>query len=122
MSIPPYVLDVLGAFYYVRTQNLRVGFPIYMTNHDNAKTYELKVIVQRRETVEVSAGKFKCIMVEPQLRGDAIFQQKGELWVWLTDDQYKIPVQMKSAVFIGSITTELKKIEGIQLPLPSQLD
>jgi hypothetical protein len=69
----------------------------------------------------VKAGKFRCIVVKPELRGDAIFQQKGELWVWVSDDQYKIPVQMKSAVFIGSITTELKEIEGIPLPLPSQL-
>ena len=119
--IPPYVLDILASFYYVRTQNLRVGRPIYITNHDNDKIYDLKVIIQKREVIEVDAGKFRCIMVQPQLLGDAIFQQKGELWVWLSDDQYKIPVQMKSAVFIGSITTELKKIEGISLPLPAQL-
>ncbi|HFE63918.1 MAG TPA: DUF3108 domain-containing protein, partial [Caldithrix sp.] len=49
------------------------------------------------------------------------FKQKGKLWIWLTDDQYKIPVQMKSAVFIGKITTELTKIEGVPLPLPSQV-
>lgn len=121
VDIPPYVLDILASFYYVRTQKLRVGRPIYITNHDNEKVYDLKVIIQKREVIEVQAGKFNCIMVQPQLVGDAIFQQKGELWVWLTDDQYKIPVQMKSAVFIGSITTELKKIEGVPLPLPAQL-
>jgi hypothetical protein len=121
LPIPKYVLDVLGSFYFVRTQPLRVGMPLYITNHDNAKVYDLKVIIQKRETIEVSAGKFRCLMVEPQLRGDAIFKQKGRLWVWLSDDEYKIPVQMKSAVFVGSITTELKKIEGLPLPLPSQI-
>jgi len=121
VDIPPYVLDILAAFYYVRTQKLRVGMPIYLTNHDNKKVYDLRVIVQKRETIKVKAGKFKCIMVQPQLRGEAIFKQKGELWVWLSDDEYKIPVQMKSAVFVGSITTELTKIEGIKLPLPSQI-
>ena len=121
VKIPPYVLDILAAFYYVRTQKLRLGIPIYLTNHDNKKVYDLRVIVQKRETIKVKAGKFKCIMVQPQLRGEAIFKQKGELWVWLSDDQYKIPVQMKSAVFVGSITTELTKIEGINLPLPSQV-
>ncbi len=121
LQIPKYVLDILTAFYYVRTQNLRIGMPLYMTNHDNKKIYNLKVIVQKREIKKVDAGKFRCIMVEPMLRGDAIFKQKGRLWVWLTDDQYKIPVEMKSAVFVGSITTELQKIEGIPLPLPSQI-
>lgn len=121
IEIPPYVLDILASFYYVRTQDLTVGMPVYLTNHDNKKVYDLKVIVQRKEIVQVKAGKFRCIIVQPKLLGEAIFKQKGELWVWLSDDQYKIPVQMKSAVFVGSITTELTKIEGISLPLPSQI-
>ena len=50
-----------------------------------------------------------------------IFKQKGELWVWLTDDENKIPVQMRSKVAVGSITTELKKIEGVSLPIKSQI-
>jgi len=122
IPVPPYVLDILASFYYVRTQDLEVGMPIFMTNHDNKKVYNLKVVIQRREIVKVKAGKFRCIKVQPQLRGEAIFKQKGKLWVWLTDDQYKIPVQMKSAVFIGNITTELTKIEGVPLPLPSQVN
>ncbi len=121
LNIPPYVLDILASFYYVRTQNLEVGHPIYLTNHDNKKIYDLKVLVQKRETIKVKAGKFKCVVVEPMLRGEAIFKQKGRLWVWLSDDQYKIPVQMKSKVLIGSITTELTAIHGVPLPLPSQI-
>lgn len=122
IAIPPYVLDILASFYYVRSQQLRVGMPLYITNHDNKKIYDLKVLIQRREIVDVEAGKFRTIMVQPKLQGEGIFKQKGELWVWLTDDQYKIPVQMKSAVFIGSITTELTKIEGVGQPLPSQVE
>ncbi len=121
MNIPPYVLDILASFYYVRTQDIQVGMPLYLTNHDNKKVYDLKVIVQKKEIIEVRAGKFRCIIVQPVLMGEAIFKQKGELWVWLSDDQYKIPIQMKSAVFVGSITTELTKIEGVPLPLPSQI-
>ncbi len=121
LETPPYVMDVLGAFYYVRTQDLQVGEPLYMSNHDNKKVYDLQVIIQRKETVRVKAGKFRCIVVQPRLQGAAIFKQKGKLWVWLTDDQYKIPVLMKSKVVVGSITTELKKIEGLPLPLPSQI-
>ncbi|MEJ2636276.1 MAG: DUF3108 domain-containing protein [Calditrichia bacterium] len=121
IDTPPYVLDILASFYYVRTQKLRVGMPLYIMNHDNKKIYDLKVLVQKRETIKVDAGKFKCIVVQPVLRGESIFKQKGKLWVWLTDDQYKIPVQMKSAVLVGSITTELTGIEGVPLPLPSQV-
>ncbi|MCK6619760.1 MAG: DUF3108 domain-containing protein [Calditrichaceae bacterium] len=121
LDIPEYVLDVLSAFYYVRTQELKIGEPIYMANHDNRQVYQLQVIIQRKERVKVDAGTFDCIMVQPRLLGEAIFKQKGELWVWLTDDEYKIPVQMKSAVAVGSITTELKKIEGVPNPIPARV-
>ena len=121
LQIPAYVMDVLAAFYYVRTQKLEPGMPLYMSNHDNNKVYDLQVIVQRRERIKVDAGEFNTIMVQPRLKGEAIFKQKGELWIWLTDDQYKIPVQMKSKVAVGKITTELKEIEGVPRPLPSQV-
>jgi len=121
LTVPKYVIDILGAFYYVRTQRLRVGDPIYITNHDNKNIYKLKVIIQRREQIKVKAGKFNCIVVQPQLKGDAIFKQKGKLWVWLTDDELKIPVQMKSKAFIGSIVTELTKIEGIEKPITARV-
>lgn len=121
LEIPPYVLDIFSSFYYVRTQNLRIGRPIYLTNHDNKKIYNLKVIIQRKEIVKVKAGKFRCIMIQPVLKGESLFKQKGKLWVWLTDDQYKIPILMKSSAFIGKITTELTDLEGFSLPLPSQI-
>jgi hypothetical protein len=121
LQIPEYVLDVLCAFYYVRTQELEVGMPIYMSNHDNKKVYDLKVIIQRKERIKVDAGTFDCIMVQPVLQGEAIFKQQGKLWVWLTDDERKIPVRMKSKVAVGSITTELIKIEGVPLPLKAQV-
>jgi hypothetical protein len=121
LAVPKYVIDILGSFYYVRTQRLRVGDPIYITNHDNKSIYKLKVIIQRREQVKVKAGKFNCVVVQPQLKGDAIFKQKGKLWVWLTDDELKIPVQMKSKAFIGSVVTELTKIEGIKKPITAMI-
>jgi hypothetical protein len=48
-------------------------------------------------------------VVEPILRGPAIFTQKGRLTVWLTNDRYKMPVLMKSKVVIGSVAAVLKE-------------
>jgi hypothetical protein len=38
----------------------------------------------------------------------------------VTDDQYKIPLKVEAELFFGSIYVEIEKIEGHQLPLPSQ--
>jgi hypothetical protein len=106
-QVPDYVQDVLSAFYFVRTQDLQVGRSIFVDNHTDKKTYSLEVKVLRKERVKVEAGEFDCVVVEPLLKTPGIFEQKGSLTVWLTDDEVKMPVLMKSKVFIGSISTEL---------------
>ena len=106
-QVPEYVQDVLSAFYFVRTQDLQVGKSILVDNHTDKKTYPLEVKVLRKEKVKVEAGEFNCLVVEPLLKTPGIFEQKGKLTVWLTDDEAKMPVLMKSKVIIGSISTEL---------------
>ncbi len=114
MKIPPCVQDILSSFYYVRTQKLEVGKSLYIDNHADNKLYPLEIKVHKKERVKVDAGEFDCVVVEPILRATGLFKSKGRLLVWLTDDERKIPVQMKSKIFIGYITAELKKMEGVK--------
>jgi hypothetical protein len=107
IPVPPFVQDVLSALYYVRTQPLEIGKSLFVDNHTDKKNYPLEVKVLKKERVEVDAGTFDCLVVQPILQAAGVFEQKGSLTVWLTDDQKKMPVLMKSKVVIGSITTEL---------------
>ena len=120
INIPPYVNDILSAFYLVRNQKLEVGKSIYLITNEKEKVYSLEIRIHKKEIVEVEAGKFHCIKIEPLLKGEGIFKSKGRLIVWLSDDQYKIPVQMTSEILVGNITTELTDIIGIK-NLPSQI-
>ena len=113
LQIPPCVQDILTSLYYIRTQKLEVGKSLFLDNHADNKLYPLEVKVHKKETIVVKAGIFDCIVVEPILRASGIFKSKGRLLVWLTDDERKIPVQMKSKIIIGYITAELKKMEGL---------
>jgi len=109
VAIAPRTQDVLSALYYVRTLPLDVGQAIALANHTDGKNYPLVVKVLGRERVTVDAGTFDCLVVEPILRGPAIFSQKGRLTVWVTDDKYKMPVLMKSKVVIGHVSAVLKE-------------
>lgn len=102
------VLDMLSSLYFVRAQKLEKGKDVIFDIINREKQYPLVVKVLGKETVKTSAGKFDCILVEPQFRGEGIFVSKGKsLKVWLTDDEYKMPVKMKTEVFIGSVSAEL---------------
>ncbi len=110
-TIPTYafVQDAFSSLYYARTQELIPGKAVMIDNHTDRKNFPLKLEVYKKERIKVPAGEFDCIVVEPVMRAEGIFKAKGRIWIWLTDDQYRIPVMMKTEVFIlGSVTAKLK--------------
>jgi len=107
MDVPARVHDVLSAFYYVRTQPLPNGATLLLPTHDNKKSYDMEVKVHRRERVQVPAGSFDCVVVEPMLKSEGVFKSKGSILVWLSDDARRIPVLVRSKVPVGSISISL---------------
>lgn len=102
------VLDMLSSLYYVRSRPLETGKDITFDIINREERYPLVVKVLGKETVKTKAGKFNCWVVEPQFRGEGIFVAKGKsLKVWLTDDEFRMPVKMSVEVFIGSVYAEL---------------
>lgn len=107
IAVPPVVQDAISALYYVRTLDLQVGKSVFVDNFTDGEHYLLEVRVLERETIEVEAGRFSCLVVEPLDKGNGVFKHEGRLKVWLTDDRMKMPVLMKAKVLVGSITAEL---------------
>ena len=121
VKIPNRVFDALSAFYVIRTLTLKPGKPVFITSLEKKKVYKIKIKVYPKEIIHVKAGTFRCIRIEPLMSGNGIFKHEGKLNIWLTDDQFKIPVQMTTKVIVGHITAELVKMEGIPQPIPAQI-
>lgn len=123
-KIPPYVHDIVSAFYYVRTldlSKLKKGDKIKLQNFYKDKTYDLEVLYHGKEIVSVKAGKFRCVVVEPLVQEGGLFKSEGSILIWLTDDNAKIPVKVKTKVVIGSIDGELIAFENLRTPLKAKL-
>lgn len=99
--------SIMSAFYLVRTLPLKVGETSRFSAVSGKKRYELKVIVHGREKIESIFGEVPCIKVEPVLDGDGIFVSKGRIFIWLTDDERRIPVLMECEIALGSIKAKL---------------
>ncbi|MBI5241592.1 MAG: DUF3108 domain-containing protein [Elusimicrobia bacterium] len=109
-TIPVVVQDILSSVYYVRSRQLAPGDEVSI-DVNTKRTWPLVVRVLRRETVKTGAGTFPCLVVEPALRDEGIFIQKGrKLQLWLTDDERKVPVLMRVEVFFGHVTARLSKM------------
>lgn len=118
LKVTSFVLDVLAAMYYVRTQELAPGDTLYLDHQDNRKLYPLKIVVHARERVKIKAGNFDCLVVEPFLRDPGLFKQRGTLLIHMTDDHRKIPVKLTSEIYVskfdlGAVVAELEKMEGV---------
>jgi hypothetical protein len=110
--IPDHVQDALSSLYYLRTlEDFIVGKPITIQVHDSGKNWSVEVQTLGREKVTTPAGKFATIKVRTFPKYEGVFMNKGEIFIWLTDDSRKIPVLMKSTIAIGSIVSTLTKME-----------
>ncbi len=121
-EIPDYVNDIVSAFYLARTfdfESLKVGESFHLENFFKDKVYPLDVVYRGKEKVKVDAGTFNCIMIEPLVVEGGLFKNEGNIIVWLTDDEVKMPVKVKSKILIGSIDAELTSYEGIKPKLAS---
>ena len=122
--IPQYVHDILSAFYFARTIDygpLKAGDQIFLSNFYKDTTYDLVIRVLGRQQLEVAAGTFNTIVVEPLVREGGLIKSEGRIVVWLTDDERKIPIRVNTKVVIGSIDTELKGYTGVKGPVRSRV-
>ena len=104
--------DALSSLYYLRTRDdFIVGKAIIIQVHDSGKNWSVEVQTLGREKVTTPAGKFSTIKVRTFPKYEGVFMNKGEIFIWLTDDKRKIPVLMKSTISIGSIVSTLMKME-----------
>lgn len=122
--IPPYVQDMMSALYFSRTvdfKQYKVGQRLHLQNFYKDSTYQLDVKFRGRQTIEVGAGKFNCIVIEPLAREGGLFRSEGRLFVWLTDDDRKMPVRVSTKISIGSVDSELIEFGGTNGPVDAKI-
>jgi len=116
-SVPDYVHDMVSAFYFVRTldfSDFEPGDKISLENFHRDSTYSLDVLYHGREEVSVRTGTFNTIVIEPLIKDGGLFQHDGAIHIWLTDDNLRVPVQMRTRIPVGSITAELRQYTGLR--------
>jgi hypothetical protein len=122
--IPEYVHDIMSAFYYARTfdfSGFQRGDYITLYNFYKDKSHELRVKFLGRQELEVKAGTFRTVVLEPLVKEGGLFKSEGRIVIWLTDDERKIPVRVNTKVIIGSIDTELDSYSGLIGPLKARI-
>jgi hypothetical protein len=108
-------LDEIAFLYWMRTLPLEVGESYTFEGKyfkEDGNPVVLKVL--RREEKETGAGRFDTIVVQPIIRTKGLFSEGGKAEVYLTDDEDRLMVYLRSEIPVaGSITLHLERIEGV---------
>ena len=111
-ELEPCVLDVLSAFFVTRVRGVPEREPLRLPVFDNGKSYVLEVRFVGRERLDLPkplGRKVPTVIVEPVLaEGTGLFVKEGRLKIWLTDDERRIPVRLRSKVAVGSVSADLE--------------
>jgi hypothetical protein len=108
LQIPPDAQDAISCLYFARRSLALIpGTSLSMNVHHDKKNYKLDVRVEALETLEGPWGRTQTARVLVIMPFQGIFLNEGNVRVWFTTDEHRIPVRMKAKVIIGSVVADL---------------
>ena len=110
ISLLPGTFDPLSIFYFARSLPMKTNMVLERPVTDGKKCVVGKTTIVKRETITVKAGTFDTFLIEPELKHvGGVFKksENAKIELWITADERKIPVKLKSEVVVGSFSAEL---------------
>lgn len=103
-------LDDAAFFYFARTAPLEPGQRLEFNRYFRPDRNPVVLEVLQRDTIDVPAGRFATVVIRPTIKGRGILAEASEPRMWLSDDERRIMVQLKSKFSFGTITFRLRKV------------
>lgn len=115
-------LDDVSFLYFIRTIPLEVGSTYTFDRYWKEDGNPVTVHVLRRETIDVPAGRFNTLVLQPVIQTDGLFGEGGEALVYLTDDNRRLLVKLTSRVpVIGNLQLQMETYRPGRRVLDSDL-
>lgn len=109
-EIPECVTDVVSGIYYLGSQTLAPDATYSFPLNDGGRTTQVEAHVEAREEVRTPAGTFQTVRVQPRA-ASGVLKDRGQVWIWYSEDVARIPVQMRARMFWGTLTFRLVRID-----------
>jgi len=117
IPLPENSQDILSMFYYLRTQNynnltIEDSIPIQVYLDDNFISSQL--YYKGNDTIKTKFGWVETKKWTPKLETGRVFKDENGMSIWITDDENKIPIKIKTKVLVGAIEFDLIKYSGLK--------
>lgn len=117
------IYDILTCFYYMRDHylggenRLVEDSVITITTWFTDELYPIRLRFKGYETVRTPIGKVRCLKFNPVTEVGRLFETEDDMTVWFSDDKNYLPVKVRFDIFVGKITVDIEKYEGLAWPL-----
>lgn len=106
-----YVLDPVTAIFHALEQPLSPGSELVYDVFTGQSRYRVQLRVGAAETIEVAAGRFTALRIEPRVwkLGQGLEPRLRNATIWVSQGSVRIPVRIRTEVFIGAVHADLTR-------------
>lgn len=115
VELPGFVHDPLSIVFFARIASPTEGEPSEVLMSDGKKTLSATLHWSGQKELRLPIGEIGAFRVRPEMEGiGGVFKKSdgATIDVWFSDDAYRLPVRMESAVIVGSFHADLVSVEG----------
>ena len=120
---PKDLLDLISAYYFLRSKPVsekKTGSRGSAQVFVDSKIYELVLVVKAKEVIDTEAGKKASIKTNILLPKNNLFKEDDAIRLWISDDEYQVPLKVQVNLKIGFLTIDLidYSIQGKKIYFP----
>lgn len=111
LDIPACTHEIMGALAALRATSLEPGKSANFSVTDGKKLANARIEAQGKESIPLNGKTYQTIRYEAFLFDNVLYKRKGRLFIWISDDTDRIPVQIRLQLGfpIGNVTVLLDK-------------
>ena len=114
------VFDFVSAYYFARgldVSKMAIGEKFDMAYFLEDGVHTLTITYLGKEKVACGLGTFNCLKFNPTILPGRIFRKDSKLYLWITDDNNRVPVKAHVELIVGSVTMDITGAKGLKYPL-----
>jgi len=112
--------DFLSAYYFSRSvdiSKLKIGDKFNLQYFLEDGVHSMEITYVGKEKMDCSVGTFNCLKFNPTIIPGRVFRKSSKLYLWITDDNNRIPVKAHVELVVGSITMDLTGAKNLKYAL-----
>ncbi len=112
--------DLVSAYYFARSLdisklNINDTFKLNYFLGEEISSLEIEYI--GKEVIKTKLGEIRCLKFSPSIKPGRVFRKDSKLYLWITDDNNRVPVKAQVEILVGAVTLEIKSAEGLKYPI-----